>query len=190
MKSHLQVAPDYLQEAASRMFELQARQIEQLLANGDVESLSAALTEIQNKYAARLRHLAAGETAARRGLLVVDGHDIQERIRGKIHVRYNGGESILGRTVEVLVVLDDGDRELEELDRQYRELRAIHLVDALQHFNNLPYEERLRITDEFRKRLAAGTERDGGRKWFGIEPHELQWVRIEPSTRQVVPIEL
>jgi hypothetical protein len=190
LASHLKVAPRSLQESAIKLFELQAAQLQALVSEGSVNQMSDLLTEISNKFAIRQRQLAAAKAANGECLLVIDGHDYAKRVEGKFHLLLHGGDSFFGTTVAVLVVMDEGSDELTRIDREFRETRSIHLLDILQVFNNKPYEERLRVTDEFRVQQASGEAYDMTKTWFGVDQSYLRLLRIEASTRQVLPIEL
>ncbi|MFN3244212.1 MAG: hypothetical protein ACE37K_22085 [Planctomycetota bacterium] len=186
-KAHLEPAPDYLQEAASKAFTQQATLISGQMAGRSQDRMSDVMSVVQDGYAVRLRRLAAQATADGRGLLLVGGCDFREAIAGKTHVRWSGGESLFGKGLEVLVVLEEEDAELVEFDRRIRELRAIDLAERLQHFNNLPVEQRSAAIKEYRRCLADGTADDQGREWFGIDARELRWIRVDPGTLQIVP---
>ena len=92
----------------------------------------------------------------------------------------------MGRSLQVLVIMDQPDPDLSAIDKSYRDCRGAMLAEKLVAFNAKPVEERMHMILEFKKLLAAG-EADG--PWFGIGAEELRHVMVDERTWIVLPVD-
>ncbi|MBZ0151471.1 MAG: hypothetical protein K8J09_08060 [Planctomycetes bacterium] len=185
--SHLRRAPTRLQGLARDLFVQQAEHFAKKMAAADGRDLASVLGELDDRYAERLRRVAADQLALGNGLLVVEGmSDYQEQVKGRPFLLWNGGESLLGRSLQVLVIVDQPDPDLSAIDKSYRDCRGAMLAEKLVAFNAKPVEERMHMILEFKKLLAAG-QADG--PWFGVEAEKLRHVMVDERTWIVLPVD-
>ncbi len=185
--SHLRRAPARLQGLARDLFLQQADHFARQAAAADARDLPSVLRELDDHHAERLRRVAAEQLALGNGLLVVEGlSDYQEQVKGRPFLLWNGGESLLGRSVQVLVIMGQPDPDLSAIDKSYRDCRGAILAEKLVPFNARPVEERMRMILEFKKLLADGKVDSS---WFGVGVEELRHVMVDERTWIVLPVD-
>jgi hypothetical protein len=189
LAAHLSLAPRDLQSAARQLFETQAEHYRRRVQDADFPpGLDGVMEELECRFAARLRMLAADRLGAEQGLLLVDGLDYDKAIAGKRHLISGGGEQVHRRQVGVIVVLNEVDRELEELDATYCDARQAWIFEKAHAWNSQPFDLRKAEIDEFvaPAPTAAGSP---ARRWFGLDSHLLRLVRVNRLTMTIEPVD-
>jgi hypothetical protein len=186
--SHLQPAPLSLQIQAHDLFAGVVKHYQKRI--GDLSSLDRSLENClavaDAQFMERLNQVAANAMLEQKGLLVVGDLDYQGRVDGKKFSLWQGGVSVLGTSVGVLVVADVADDQLEAIDKHYWELRAVAMAEKLTLFNAKSYDERAKEIDEYLTSQRVG---DSGREFFGLPSKWMGFVRVDRQGAYVFPLE-
>ncbi len=136
-------------------------------------------------FSKRQAEVCADILAKGEGLLVLGQEDYAQRIRGKKFQMASVVGMELGRTRCVLVVVDPPDPELERLEREFWNTRAVMLGELLVPFSNLSMEVRAAKIREF---LEAKSKGKATGALFGVSDEHLNYLEIDRANWMIVPI--
>lgn len=147
-------------------------------------SWDVALAEADARFTSRLWAVCAERVRDGKGLFAIDNISTESISRDRKFLKAHIGMEA-DCSLYALVVVDPPDMELEALDREYWNMRAVRVGELVGPFNALPLESRIQAVQAFEASRRTGA---GDARLLHLPQEHLEHVTIDRSAAMIVPI--